>query len=141
MTASARLRLAVAVPARNEAGNLPVLLERLAAVAGGLAADLSVKINEVRRILNVLDTYGVARYDTNKDNKGWLTFKWYLDSEKLGELSQSIENSRSENGYKLQDGCNDFFFCFRGIYLCSNSFSFCFRTASIRLASSWATNP
>ena len=29
-----------------------------------LAADLSVKINEVRRILNVLDSYGVARYDT-----------------------------------------------------------------------------
>ncbi len=78
-----------------------------------LATDLSVKINEVRRILNVLDTYGVARYDTNKDNKGWLTFKWYLDTEKLGELSQTIENSRLENGYKLQDGCNDFFFCSR----------------------------
>lgn len=40
----ARLRLGVAVPARNEAGNLPILLDRLAAVAGGLDADLHVVV-------------------------------------------------------------------------------------------------
>lgn len=78
-----------------------------------LAADLSVKINEVRRILNVLDSYGVARYDTNKDSKGWLTFKWYLDCEKLVELHQRALNSKPENAYKLPDNCNDFFYCGR----------------------------
>ena len=76
-----------------------------------IAADLDVKINEVRRILNVLDSYGVARYDTNKDSKGWLTFKWYLDGEKLTELHQSAMNSRSERGMKMPDNCNDFFYC------------------------------
>jgi len=76
-----------------------------------LAADLSVKINEVRRILNVLDSYGVARYDTNKDSKGWLTFKWYLDTGKLAELNQEVMTRKPESAYKLPEDCNDFFFC------------------------------
>jgi transcription factor E len=76
-----------------------------------LAADLAVKINEVRRILNVLDSYGVARYDTNKDSKGWLTFKWYLDGEKLTELHQTVLTAKPEDGFKLPENCNDFFFC------------------------------
>jgi transcription factor E len=75
-----------------------------------LAADLAVKINEVRRILNVLDTYGIARYDTNKDSKGWLTFKWYLNTSKLTELNEEMANKKDEN-YKLQEDCNDFFYC------------------------------
>ncbi len=76
-----------------------------------LAADLNLKINEVRRILNVLDSYGVARYNANKDNKGWLTFEWYLDTEKLSELHQNAMTSQAEGAYKLPDNCNDFFFC------------------------------
>lgn len=76
-----------------------------------LAADLVVKINEVRRILNVLDSYGVARYDTNKDSKGWLTFKWYLDGEKLTELHQTVLTARPEDCFKLPEDCNDFFYC------------------------------
>ncbi len=78
-----------------------------------IAAELNVKINEVRRILNVLDSYGVARYDTNKDSKGWLTFMWYLDGEKLTELHESAINSKPESAYKLPDNCNDFFYCGR----------------------------
>lgn len=76
-----------------------------------IAADLSVKINEIRRILNVLDSYGVARYDTNKDNKGWLTFKWYLDGEKLTELHQNTLSNKHENAYRMPENCNDFFYC------------------------------
>lgn len=76
-----------------------------------LSADLSLKINEVRRILNVLDSYGVARYDTNKDNKGWLTFVWYLDGEKLTELHKSTMNAKHDSVVKLTDNCNDFFYC------------------------------
>ncbi len=76
-----------------------------------IAADLNVKINEVRRVLNVLDSYGVARYDTNKDSKGWLTFKWYLDGEKLTELHQNAVNSKPGDGYKMTENCNDFFYC------------------------------
>ena len=76
-----------------------------------LAADLAVKINEVRRILNVLDSYGVARYDTNKDSKGWLTFKWYLDGEKLTELHQTALTAKMEGVNRLPENCNDFFYC------------------------------
>jgi transcription factor E len=76
-----------------------------------LAADLNIKINEVRRILNVLDTYGVARYDTNKDSKGWLTFRWYLNTGKLTDLSLEIASKKDGTAFKLQDDCNDFFYC------------------------------
>lgn len=76
-----------------------------------LAAELNIKINEVRRILNVLDSYGVARYDTNKDSKGWLTFKWYLNGSKLSELNTEIINRKPESAYRLPEDCNDFFYC------------------------------
>jgi transcription initiation factor TFIIE subunit alpha len=76
-----------------------------------IAADLNLKINEVRRILNVLDSYGVARYDTSKDSKGWLTFNWYLNSMKLSELNAEVMNRKPDSIYKLQEDCNDFFYC------------------------------
>jgi transcription factor E len=76
-----------------------------------IAAALGMKINEARRILNVLSSYGVARYDANKDSKGWLTFEWYLDTEKLGELDNMIANRKPEGAYALPDNCNDFFYC------------------------------
>jgi len=41
---TASFRLGVAVPARNESGNLPALLERLEAVARGLGAELHVVV-------------------------------------------------------------------------------------------------
>ncbi|MGC8533770.1 MAG: hypothetical protein ACP5MV_04060, partial [Candidatus Parvarchaeum sp.] len=44
-----------------------------------LANELSVKVNEVRRVLNLLSGYGITKYDTEKDSKGWLTFNWYVD--------------------------------------------------------------
>ncbi|MGA3020446.1 MAG: hypothetical protein ABSD68_00650 [Candidatus Micrarchaeales archaeon] len=76
-----------------------------------IAADLSLKVNEVRRILNVLDSYGVARYDTSKDSKGWLTFNWYLNFMKLSELNVEVMNRKPDSVYKLQEDCNDFFYC------------------------------
>ena len=65
---SVRLRLGVAVPARNEAGNLPVLLERLAAVAAGLDADLHVVVADDDSDDGSLELYPrlIARYP-------WLT--------------------------------------------------------------------
>ncbi len=77
-----------------------------------LAAELGIKINEVRRILNVLDTYGVARYDADKDSKGWLTFRWHIDADKLEELHNHVVNEKPRNDeQKMPDDCNDFFFC------------------------------
>ncbi len=56
-SASSPLRLGVAVPARNEAGNLPALLERLAAVARGLGADLHVVVADDDSDDGSLDLY------------------------------------------------------------------------------------
>ena len=80
-----------------------------------LSAKLNIKVNEVRRMLNVLNTYSVTRYDINKDNKGWLTFKWYLDREKLKLLTETVAQNSSNGGMHLQENCNDFFFC-KGCY-------------------------
>lgn len=76
-----------------------------------LAGDLDIKVNEVRRVLNVMDGYGITRYDTHKNTKGWLTFNWYVDTSKLNELNEKLAAQGTENDFKLQDDCNDFFFC------------------------------
>ena len=77
-----------------------------------VAAELGMKINEVRRILNVLNSYGVARYDTNKDSKGWLTFRWCIDGEKLMALRHHDRRPRSPRAPTgSPEDCNDFFYC------------------------------
>ncbi|MDE1761944.1 MAG: hypothetical protein KGH59_00985 [Candidatus Micrarchaeota archaeon] len=76
-----------------------------------IAEKLEIKINEVRRMLNTLNTFGVTRYNVNKDSKGWLTFKWYIDANKLTELKNDIMVRSVDAGYKIPEGCNDFFIC------------------------------
>ena len=67
-----------------------------------LAVDLEIKVNEVRRVLNVLDGYGVARYDTHKNAKGWLTFNWYVDTSKLTELNDRLALQSTENDFSCR---------------------------------------
>jgi len=74
-----------------------------------IAEKTGVKINEVRRILNSLNTIGVARYESDKASNGWLTFRWYIDSEKLRGFVYKI--NEESNGYSLPENCNDFFIC------------------------------
>ncbi len=77
-----------------------------------LAESLSIKINEVRRMLNVLSSYGLVRYDSHKDNQGWLTFSWHINTEKMKEFGDSLKTtSSSEENYNLPENCNDFFYC------------------------------
>lgn len=76
-----------------------------------IAEKLGIKINEVRRMLNMLNAYGVARYNVNKDGRGWLTFKWYIDSNKLAEMRSDLIAKSKESAYKVPDGCDDFFIC------------------------------
>jgi transcription factor E len=80
-----------------------------------LSAKLDLKVNEIRRMLNVLNSYSITRYDINKDNKGWLTFRWYLDREKLKVFVDALEKNSNTTGPHLQENCNDFFFC-KGCY-------------------------
>lgn len=76
-----------------------------------VAEKLDIKINEVRRMLNMLNTYGVARYNVNKDSRGWLTFKWYIDANKLGEMRNDVSAKSGAGAYKIPESCNDFFLC------------------------------
>ncbi|MGC8495900.1 MAG: hypothetical protein ACP5MX_01685 [Candidatus Micrarchaeia archaeon] len=61
-----------------------------------LANELSVKVNEVRRVLNLLSGYGITKYDTEKDSKGWLTFNWYVDVDKLLEFNSGISENKKD---------------------------------------------
>ncbi|MGC8623061.1 MAG: hypothetical protein ACP5TK_00105 [Candidatus Micrarchaeia archaeon] len=75
-----------------------------------IADKLSIKINEVRRILNMLNSYGIARYISNKNSKGWLMFKWYIDAGNLSSVKEALIKKTS--GFDVLDtNCNDFFIC------------------------------
>ncbi len=76
-----------------------------------LADSLGIRINEVRRMLNMLNTEGVARYIVNRDNKGWLTFKWYIDGEKLGDVRDRLFINDTNVAAETAGTCNDFFYC------------------------------
>lgn len=77
----------------------------------GLVQKLNLKLNEVRRMLNFLNGYGVVRYNTNKDKKGWLTFEWYLDSSVLLGFSAELSARLLAGRERLPEKCNDFFVC------------------------------
>ena len=76
-----------------------------------VAVQLNLKVNDVRRMLNVMNGYSIVRYDVNKDNKGWLIFKWRIDREKLGEFIANMESETSGEKYSLPTNTNDFFYC------------------------------
>ncbi len=75
-----------------------------------LTEKLNMKINEVRRILNIMNGHGITKYDVTKDNSGWLIFTWRVDAEKLAEYA-AAHNRVDEPAASLPENCNDFFFC------------------------------
>ncbi len=77
-----------------------------------IATQLNVKVNDIRRSLNLMNGYSIVKYDVNKDNKGWLIFKWKLNNEKLEDYINKVEqeNIRVEEP-NLPGNCNDFFIC------------------------------
>lgn len=76
-----------------------------------LAETVSIKLNEVRRVLNLLNKHGIVRYDVKRDSSGWLTFEWHVDyvafSDFYTSLNQKVEMPMSA----LPENCNDFFIC------------------------------
>ncbi len=75
-----------------------------------LSEILNIKLNETRRVLNVLNSYGIVRYNINKDSNGWLTFLWYIDHNSVGTFREHIMQSTTAKS-SLPEGCNDFFAC------------------------------
>ncbi len=75
-----------------------------------LAAELDMKINAVRRILNIMQGYGITNYYIAKNVNGWLSFAWYINISKLPpffEYIDSIENKKPA----INTECNDYFIC------------------------------
>jgi len=76
-----------------------------------LAEKLEMKINEVRRALNMMNGHGITKYDVTKDNSGWLIFTWRIDAEKLSEYVNAYKNMPAAAEEVLPENCNDFFLC------------------------------
>ncbi len=77
-----------------------------------IATQLNMKVNDVRRALNIMNGYSIVKYDVNKDSKGWLMFKWKINSEKLEDYIANTEKELSaEAEPELPSNCNDFFIC------------------------------
>ena len=76
-----------------------------------IAEKLEMKINEVRRALNMMNGHGITKYDVTKDNSGWLIFTWRIDAEKLSEYAKAHKSVPVAAEAVLPDNCNDFFLC------------------------------
>ena len=75
-----------------------------------LAEGLDMKINAVRRILNLLQGNGVTNYYVSKNVNGWLSFAWYINVGKLRTFVDHIEEA--ENSVPIINAaCNDYFVC------------------------------
>ncbi|MGC8669899.1 MAG: hypothetical protein ACP5TL_01965 [Candidatus Micrarchaeia archaeon] len=75
-----------------------------------IADALNMKVNAVRRILNILQGYGVTNYHISKNNNGWLSFGWYINMNKLPTFFDYIK-SLNANKIVMNDSCNDYFIC------------------------------
>jgi transcription initiation factor TFIIE subunit alpha len=79
-----------------------------------ISAELDLKINTVRRILNILQGYGVTNYSTSKDDKGWLSFFWSINLNKINQFFEYL-NTNGREVSVVTESCNDYFLC-KGCY-------------------------
>ncbi len=75
-----------------------------------IAQTLDMKINAVRRILNIAQEYGITNYYVTKNTNGWLSFAWYINANKLPYFLDYI-NSNNKVKSVINDECNDYFVC------------------------------
>ena len=62
-------------------------------------------------MLNLLNNFGMVKYNINKDNNGWLTFVWYVDFGSVDTFSKKIKELSETKISYLPENCNDFFIC------------------------------
>ncbi|MCL4411326.1 hypothetical protein M1329_00075 [Candidatus Marsarchaeota archaeon] len=75
-----------------------------------IADKLGLKINAVRRILNIMQGYGITNYNISKNVDGWLSFAWYINVNKIGQFLDYVKNM-TQTGDVVKDNCNDYFIC------------------------------
>ena len=74
-----------------------------------IAAELDIKINTVRRILNILHGYGVTNYSTVKNSKGWLSFLWSINLKKIDEFYNYV--NKDDKISLITNDSDDYFVC------------------------------
>lgn len=75
-----------------------------------LAEQLDLKINAIRRILNLMQGYGITNYYIAKNTNGWLSFAWYVNTGKVPSFFEYINNVSSKKSV-INNNCNDYFVC------------------------------
>lgn len=75
-----------------------------------LAEQLGMKINAIRRILNIMQGYGITNYYISKNDKGWLSFAWYINTSKVVPFLQHVTDLETEKVVS-NNTCNDYFIC------------------------------
>lgn len=75
-----------------------------------IAAQLDMKINAIRRILNILQGYGITNYYVAKNTNGWLSFAWFINVEKLDPFLQYVNGIGADKSV-INEECNDYFKC------------------------------
>lgn len=75
-----------------------------------IAEQLGMKINAIRRILNIMQGYGITNYYISKNTKGWLSFAWYINTSKLTPFLEYVDSMDREKSI-VTEACNDYFVC------------------------------
>jgi transcription factor E len=91
-----------------------------------LAEQMGTKINAIRRILNIMQGYGITNYYISKNTKGWLSFAWYINTSKLQPFLEYVDGMEREKSI-IDETCNDYFIC--GVCYKSDRYIFTFDSA------------
>ncbi len=76
-----------------------------------IALQLDMKVNSVRRVLNIMQGYGITNYYVAKNTNGWLSFAWYININKIGSFFDYIKSMKGDEYAVIKDDCNDYFMC------------------------------
>jgi transcription initiation factor IIE alpha subunit len=75
-----------------------------------IAEALGMKINAVRRVLNILQGYGITDYKISKNENGWLQFEWSINTREVSKFLDYVEETINKNSV-IRTDCNDYFIC------------------------------
>lgn len=75
-----------------------------------IAGILDMKINAVRRMLNIMQGYGITDYNTSKNKDGWLSFTWYINIKRIPKYFDYLDTMNTSTNI-LTENCNDYFIC------------------------------
>jgi transcription initiation factor IIE alpha subunit len=76
-----------------------------------IAMQLDMKVNSVRRILNIMQGYGITNYYVAKNTNGWLSFAWYVNTGKISSFFDYIKSMKGDEYSVIKEDCNDYFVC------------------------------